>query len=74
MSIVDVDWSCSLSILFYGDLLEGRLFVVELCQEIILISLFDSTDSKVNYRGMRSDRVIMINEFVKYMGDTIVVN
>jgi hypothetical protein len=55
MRTADVDWQCGLGILCYGDLLEGRLFNIELYTTIMLIRLFNDADLKVQitYRRMK---------------------
>jgi hypothetical protein len=42
----DVDWQCHVDILCYGDLLEGMLFNVGLCETIMFIQLFNDADLK----------------------------
>jgi hypothetical protein len=72
----DVNWQCDLGILCYGDLLEGRLFNVELYETIIFIHLFNGADLKAQiiYRGMRNGNVIMISELVKDVGESTAAN
>jgi hypothetical protein len=57
----DVDWQCDVRNFSYGDLLEGRLFTIELYTTIIYIRLFNGADLKVQiiYRWMRNDNVII---------------
>jgi hypothetical protein len=44
MGTVDVDWQYDLGIRCYGDLLESRLFNVELYDKIIFICFFQGAE------------------------------
>jgi hypothetical protein len=47
MRTADVDWQCDLGILCYDDLMEDRLFNIELYAIIIYIRLFNGADLNV---------------------------
>jgi hypothetical protein len=61
MRTADVDWQCDLGILYYDDLLEGRLFNIKLYVTVMFMPLFNDADLKVQitYRRMRNDNVII---------------
>jgi hypothetical protein len=56
-----------------GDLLEGRLFNVEL-YELCLFVYLTALTLQIVYSRMRNDNVIMISELVKDVGESIVAN
>jgi hypothetical protein len=60
----DTNAQCDLGVLCCGDLLEVRLFNVELCEKIVFIRLFNGAGLKVQiiYRRMKNDNVIMISK------------
>jgi hypothetical protein len=66
-----VDCQCDLRNFCCGDLLECRVFNVELCETILFIRLFNCCDLTLQniYRRMRSDNVIMISELVEDVGE-----
>jgi hypothetical protein len=60
-----------LGILCYGDLLEGRLFNVELYETVMFARIFNGGDLtlQIIYRRMRNDSV-MISELMKDLGES----
>jgi hypothetical protein len=76
MRTADVDWQCDLRNFFHGDLLEGRLFDVQLHEIIMFIRLFNGSDLTVQiiYRRMRNSNMIVISELAKDVGESIVAN